>query len=490
MAGMTKLYDDSASADTGSVGVFGLLGILGPGPDYQSFTSASTVSTLTSISLDLAAPLPNDGGSFTVNLYSNAGTAAGGSLANLGTIQDSSLSATSAFFTLSIAGTVTLAANTTYWIGLSSNNTGALWQNTLIPVGTGTTGQASETSPLGIPVVSTLNQFLMTVDATSLCFAAGARVLTAQGEIPVEALEVGDRVAGLRSGTFRPVRWIGHRNVDLSKHPDPDAINPIRICAGAFGPNRPHRDLILSPNHALYVDGHLIAARYLLNGATVRQETWETIDYYHVELDAHDVMLVDGMAAESFLDVGNRAAFSNGGEPVMLHPDFARKTWDAEACAPDLPKGEELSLLRRRLLDQAQILGHALSRDADISVLVGQSRLSPVESEDGFHFNLPPGVHSLQIMSRVFKPSELRPDGVDDRLLGIGVLAMALDAIPIALDSQRLTAGWHAPEQSVRWTAGAATLRVDGARTLTLQTFREARYWVTEEVVLASVEAA
>jgi hypothetical protein len=474
---MTKLYDDSGSADTGSVGVFGLLGLLGPGPDYQSFTSASTVSTLTSISLDLAAPVPNDGGSFTVNLYSNSGTAAGGSVANLGTIQDSSLSPISGFFTLSIAGTVTLAANTTYWIGLSGNNTGALWQNTLTPVGTGTTGQASETAPLGIPTVSTLNQFLMTVDATSLCFAAGARVLTTQGEIPVELLQVGDLVAGLRSGTFRPVRWIGHRDVDLSKHPDPDAISPIRICAGAFGPDRPHRDLILSPNHALYIDGHLIAARYLLNGATVRQETWEKVVYYHVELDAHDVMLVDGMAAESFLDVGNRAAFSNGGEPVMLHPDFARKTWDAEACAPDLPKGAELVQLRRTMLERAIEMGHIVTKDPDVHLQIGGRTIRPKTAAEGLDFHLPKGTSRVRLVSRCFMPNEICAEQTDGRRLGVGVRAIRLDGRAMALDDARLESGWHEPEPGLRWTKGEAWLPVAGARTLSLELFDGGAYW-------------
>jgi hypothetical protein len=478
---MTKLYDDSGSADTGSVGVFGLLGLLGPGPDYQSFTSASTVSTLTSISLDLAAPLPNDGGSFTVNLYSNSGTAAGGSVANLGTIQDSSLSAISAFFTLSLSSTITLAANTTYWIGLSSNNSGALWQNTLTPAGTGTTGQASETAPLGIATVSTLNQFLMTVDATSLCFAAGARVLTTQGEIPVESLQVGDLVAGLRSGTFRPVRWIGHRNVDLAKHPDPDAVHPIRICAGAFGPDRPHRDLILSPNHALYVDGHLIAARYLLNGASVRQENWEKIVYYHVELESHDVMLVDGMAAESFLDVGNRAAFSNGGEPVMLHPDFARKTWDAEACAPDLPKGAELTQLRQTMLARAIDMGHALTNDPDLHLQIGGYTIRPKTGADGMEFHLPKGTSQVRIVSRCFMPNEIYAEQTDGRRLGVGVRTIRLDGRAMALDDACLDSGWHEPEPGLRWTKGEALLTVSGARILSLELFDGGAYWTDAE---------
>ena len=37
--------------------------------------------------------------------------------------------------------------------------------------------------------------------------------------------------------------------------------------------------------------------------------------YHHVELAAHDVLIAEGLAAESYLDTGDRSSFSNGGEP-------------------------------------------------------------------------------------------------------------------------------------------------------------------------------
>ena len=33
--------------------------------------------------------------------------------------------------------------------------------------------------------------------------------------------------------------------------------------------------------------------------------------YYHVELSTHDVILAEGLATESYLDTGNRAAFES-----------------------------------------------------------------------------------------------------------------------------------------------------------------------------------
>ena len=97
----------------------------------------------------------------------------------------------------------------------------------------------------------------------------------------------------------------------------------MRIAAHAFGPDAPHDDLLLSPDHAVALsDGSggavLVAARYLVNGATVVQECRDSISYYHVELEQHGVLLAEGLATESYLDTGNRDAFANEGAVVLV----------------------------------------------------------------------------------------------------------------------------------------------------------------------------
>ncbi len=239
------------------------------------------------------------------------------------------------------------------------------------------------------------------------CFAAGTRISTQRGEIPVELLREGDHVrlaarpplpfageslppdrdpgVGSRSepgegtppGTLTcraspddpgsspgqalprhtgevgygdatlPVHWIGHRRVDCRQHPKPRTVWPVRIAAEAFGPGRPARDLLLSPDHALFVDGVLIPVKHLINGTSVVQVPVDTITYYHVELSRHDVLLAEGLAAESYLETGGRRMFANGGGPIALHPDFAARVWDAEACAPLIVTGPELERARR-----------------------------------------------------------------------------------------------------------------------------------------------
>jgi hypothetical protein len=61
----------------------------------------------------------------------------------------------------------------------------------------------------------------------------------------------------------------------------------------------------------------LIPIRYLVNGASVVQELFGTVTYWHVEVHRHEVLLAEGLPAESYLDTGNRSAFANGGEVAI-----------------------------------------------------------------------------------------------------------------------------------------------------------------------------
>jgi autotransporter passenger strand-loop-strand repeat protein len=188
------------------------------------------------------------------------------------------------------------------------------------------------------------------------CFAAGTRIATARGPVPVEALRVGELVRLAEGGTA-PLRWLGYRRVAPRRHPRPADMQPVRVAAHAFGLGRPGRVVRLSPDHAVFVDGVLIPVRYLLNGATLRQEDVAAVTYWHVELPAHAVLLAEGLPCESFLDTGNRAAFANGGDVVQQHPAFARAIWDRAGCAPLVTEGPVRGAVYRRLLAQAFALG-------------------------------------------------------------------------------------------------------------------------------------
>ena len=66
------------------------------------------------------------------------------------------------------------------------------------------------------------------------CFVEGTLILTPGGTCPVQALRPGDRVMTSRSGYLScgVVRWTGHRRVACCRHPSPEQVHPIRVCAG------------------------------------------------------------------------------------------------------------------------------------------------------------------------------------------------------------------------------------------------------------------
>ncbi len=308
------------------------------------------------------------------------------------------------------------------------------------------------------------------------CFVAGTRLATLRGEVAVEALREGDMLVLARGGTA-PVVWLGHRVLDCTRHARPHDVMPVRMRAHAFGPGRPHSDLLLSPDHAVFADGVLIPVRYLINGATIIQQQVRHVEYWHVELPTHDVVLAQGLPAESYLDTGNRDSFGNGGGAVALHPDFARNIWAEAACAPLVLSGAEREAVRSMLLVQAESLGWHIIRDPAVSLEIAGARMAPEHFGDRLCFALPGEIAEARLVSRCYVPSETEAESDDCRRLGVAVSALWLDGDAVPLDSPRLGAGWNAPETAWRWTDGAGAITLAGARTLEIRLCITGRYW-------------
>jgi len=187
------------------------------------------------------------------------------------------------------------------------------------------------------------------VTAEVPCFRSFTRILTDRGEVAVESLRVGDLVQTVLGGTLTPITWIGRREVDCTRHPRPQRLWPVRVAAGAFGPGRPHSDLFLSPDHAIYSNNVLIPIRYLINASTITQIPMARVTYYHLELPHHDVLLAEGLPAESFLDLRDGSNYANRPGPTRLYPDFSARMWEAFGCARLVVTGPEF------LAAQAQV---------------------------------------------------------------------------------------------------------------------------------------
>lgn len=157
----------------------------------------------------------------------------------------------------------------------------------------------------------------------AMCFLRKTYIRTPDGEIPVEDLQVGDKVVTVR-GDHRSIKWIGHQRFKLGNPSLREDIMPIRIQQHAIDQGVPQRDLYVSPGHALFIDGALTRAMDLVNGTSITPALppgIETVDYYHILLDRHEVILADGAPAETFLlSAANHEHFANFAEFARLYP--------------------------------------------------------------------------------------------------------------------------------------------------------------------------
>lgn len=154
----------------------------------------------------------------------------------------------------------------------------------------------------------------------TICFMAGTQIAIPNGSVNIEELVAGDLVL-TAEGNAAPVQWLGRQTVS-TVFADPIRVMPIRIRAGALEAGLPLRDLLVSPCHAILVDGVLVQAGALVNGSTIVRETDvpSTFVYYHVALADHSLILAEGVAAETFVDHVDRLKFDNWAEQVDAQP--------------------------------------------------------------------------------------------------------------------------------------------------------------------------
>jgi hypothetical protein len=144
------------------------------------------------------------------------------------------------------------------------------------------------------------------------CFLRGTLVQTPGGEIPVEELTIGALVDTLRGPM--PVKWIGRQRFEKASPSWHWSVAPIRVARFALSDQYPRRDLFLSPHHSLFIDGSLIPVEWLVNGRSItlaEMDDRESIDYFHIELETHEVVFAEGTPVETLLIDNDREHFGN-----------------------------------------------------------------------------------------------------------------------------------------------------------------------------------
>ena len=135
-----------------------------------------------------------------------------------------------------------------------------------------------------------------------LCFTNGTMILTRSGEKPIEELVAGDMIVTKDNG-LQNIRWIGSTTV-----PATGRFAPIMIQKGAMGNAR---NLRVSPQHQMLIEGWkaellfgerevLVSAKYLVNQDTIYVSEGDTVEYFHILFDTHQIIFANGTPSESF----------------------------------------------------------------------------------------------------------------------------------------------------------------------------------------------
>ena len=163
------------------------------------------------------------------------------------------------------------------------------------------------------------------------CFVASTLIDTPKGPRPVEALQAGDMVSTLDHGP-QPVAWVWNGRQPLQGVER--GQRPVLICAGALGPGRPTRDLILSPHHRVLVgeaaqftqrfgQSTLATAQALTNEPGVRTMMGrKAIHWFNFACDRHQVVCANGVLTESLLIEAEALASMTGPERRQIARAF------------------------------------------------------------------------------------------------------------------------------------------------------------------------
>jgi hypothetical protein len=352
------LAGGTLSTDTLSAIALGGASLLAGSLDIAAAASAIGYGRIDAPLVNAGTVLASGGDLALMGAVSGAGTLAIGAGATLFAAGRVAAGTTAAFQgstgTLELAGPGTLFGGTISGfasadaIEVGATLSGAVWQAGQLTLSSGGSvaavlAMAGSYAGQSFAVASDgMGGSLVTLMA---CFAEGTRIATPAGEVPVEALRPGDEV--LTPDGPRALVWVGMSRFDPAVAPEQ---RPVRILAGSFGPGRPARDLQLSPAHAVFLEGRLVPAVGLLDGARVRRDPATVLSYYHIAVETHALVYAEGLPVESLWPGTDLPPFdaSRG----TLPPPGPR-------CAPLLEQGPALAALRRRVLPlSGPLLGH------------------------------------------------------------------------------------------------------------------------------------
>ena len=195
-----------------------------------------------------------------------------------------------------------------------------------------------------------------------ICFCAGTRIATPTGPQAAETLRPGDMVL-TEDGRAVPVAWVGISSYSGSALAADPALRPIRIPAGSIAPGLPERDLDLSPQHRVALEDPacellfceprvFVVARHLVGTLAHVLNEAEGVRYVHILLERHEILLAEGLPAESFQPARRMVELMTGPTRTALDATLDALGAEAMLSRPDaLPtlKSTEAAVLLRRI---------------------------------------------------------------------------------------------------------------------------------------------
>jgi len=336
------------------------------------------------------------------------------------------------------------------------------------------------------------------------CFLKGTLIETSLGPVAVEDLRPGMTVVVYgETQTRQEIIWVGMGNARVRADlPQSWAGYPVRIRKGAIADNVPDRDLRVTAEHCLYIDGRFIPARMLVNGLSIVYETdIEQFDYYHVETCTHSVICANNTLTESYLDTGNRVTFDKS-SGSGLHKQAA--SWSGDAAAPLGVSRDVVEPIYHRILSRTAQTGcHSrtspfMTEDPGLRLKTKQGRaIHPTRMNGNWYiFHIAAHESVTHLLSRRFVPAEDIGAFIDDRRQ-LGVLVGRIkrfSADRVSTETRHLSApsseGWNGDEAThCRWTNGEARLDIPAsgnAKVWAVEIVETGRYQIMPDLCAVS----
>lgn len=313
-----------------------------------------------------------------------------------------------------------------------------------------------------------LSDVTTAIPTLNVCFLEGTEIKTPIGNVKIEDIKIGDTIISIQNGKEIESKVVEIRKNNVDVHSKEDW--PVCIKKNSLEHGVPYQDLYVTGDHCLYINGNLIPSRMLVNNASIVKYDMGSSNFatYHIECDAHVIVVANGALAESYLDT-NHSVSKN----VVL---LGEKNWHRDAAAPLCTDTNIVRPLSNALAIRAQKLGYEVStldnglytNDPDFYLETEEGRkIYPYKINNGnYFFFLPKTVSNLFLVSRTFSPSEVEGPYVDDRrLLGVMIGEISfytpnMKEIHVTTHLHKKTLpGWHDHEFGrFRWISSRASL--------------------------------